>query len=85
MIIPVAVSCEPPSFAIPKSSRRTSPRLSMSTFWVLRSRWMMPTSWIAWSPAAISSATSNAPSAIKPPCTRTTSLRSVPLISSIEM
>ena len=51
----------------PEVEQRTRPRESIRMFWVLRSRWMMPTSWIAWSPAAISSATSNASSASRPP------------------
>ena len=76
----------PSTFAIPKSISRTSPRLSRMMLVVLRSRWTIPTSWIACSPSAIWIARSNPSSGLRqPPRSRASCFRSVPSTNSIEM
>ena len=72
MIWPVLVSppppvlrSAPPILAMPKSISRTRPLLSRMMFEVLRSRWMMPTSWIACRPSAVWIATSKASSCLE--------------------
>ena len=47
---PVPVSSAP--LAMPKSMRRTTPLASRMMFGVFRSRWMIPTSWMACRPSA---------------------------------
>ena len=60
----VAVIPDPSSgtsrFAMPKSMRRTEPAASSITLPALRSRWMIPASWMACSASATWIATSNA-------------------------
>ena len=80
-----AVASGPNCLAIPKSMSRTMPRASRMMFAVLRSRWMTPMLWMAWSPAATWRHTSKASVGSSRPRAWTRFLRSVPSISSIEM
>ncbi len=70
------------SCAIPKSITR-GPSGDSSTFDGLRSRWITPAPWMAWSAVAIPTASASRLPPVSGPCSRTARARSGPFTYSV--